>query len=974
MDTGRTSPFAPLNHGLWRFCRRRGQVSRKFNISTRNLTIFYTYRIYMTLQVAEVHAEQVNTRHSRKDWFLSAPIKPIPTRHAVRAFIRSLILIITLVIFQWPVGIVEAAEADRYEFTGSGFGHGIGMSQYGAKGAADSGHGYSAILGHFYQGTTLSSWPLPSEIRIGLVQGASSITISGNGRFDFVIDGGSFASGSGGQVWTASATGSGAYRITAPDGRSWAVGDPTRAVEVRFQEFGTLLQTAGHNYKYGYLELNTHLVNGAHAIRSLIHVYPFDHYLYGLGEMPSSWHSEALKAQVVAARTYTIEKMLRVGGRADCNCNLYSTTRDQVYVGYDKELAPFGDRWRAAVDTTAAQVVLYDGKPIQAYYSSSSGGHTENNENVWGGSPIPYLRGVPDPWDRNVSPYSRWSIPLSSQELESRLNASTSTSVGSLVGLDLVDPRGVSERVIRVIDENRGGVRIRGSTSIKRVSGETLRSVLGFRSTLLSLITSDISGPIHPDGLIVKGSTPDLWLIRDGTRVHIPSSGVFDSLFATNEIIELSDQMLNRYSAVKQGFRDGSLIRTPDGRVWAVSDGARRHIPSHEAFTSLNYSYNNVREVSADEGRLHPVGSPISSISSHPNGTLIKADGPQIYVVEVGAKRHVPSQAVLESRFSGEDIVLISEAELGAYMQGPPVEFRDGTLIRTEDGRVWVIENGLRRHITNHEVFSGLGYSYNVVWSVSSGEAALHAEGPGLISASFHPDGSILKGSTSEIWVVRMGTLLHVPSGAVLDSLIERKELISVHNSQLSQFTFGKIGFRDGSLIRTADGRVWVISNRMKRHILSPEVFSELKYSYSNVREVTDLEASLHVTGPEINATSRHSDGTVISAPDGTRYYLDNGKKRRISSTKVFASRFREQEVVLVGDSETASYDDGVLLGFRDGSVIRTGDGMIWLISGGLRRHVTNLEVMGSLGIVSERVVDVSNSEGQLHMVGNPLA
>ena len=105
----------------------------------------------------------------------------------------------------------------------------------------------------------------------------------------------------------------------------------------------------------------------------------------------------ALKTQAIAARTYAFTKAAASQHRAVCDCALYASSYDQVYAGWDKEGGVDGDRWVSAVDQTDDQVVLNAGQTIQAFYMSSSGGYTENNENVWGGTPIDYLRGVCDP-------------------------------------------------------------------------------------------------------------------------------------------------------------------------------------------------------------------------------------------------------------------------------------------------------------------------------------------------------------------------------------------------------------------------------------------------------------------------------------------------------------------------------------------------------------------------------------------------
>jgi len=125
----------------------------------------------------------------------------------------------------------------------------------------------------------------------------------------------------------------------------------------------------------------------------LVNILPMDEYLYGVvpSEMPSSWPEEALKAQAVAARSYALDK---IGSDNHTGYDLCDTTHCQVYLGVGNE----HDAATAAVDATSGQVACYDGEPINAVYSSSSGGHTDSSENVWSAT-VPYLRGVDDPTD-----------------------------------------------------------------------------------------------------------------------------------------------------------------------------------------------------------------------------------------------------------------------------------------------------------------------------------------------------------------------------------------------------------------------------------------------------------------------------------------------------------------------------------------------------------------------------------------------
>ena len=173
-------------------------------------------------------------------------------------------------------------------------------------------------------------------------------------------------------------------------------------------------------------------------------------YLYGLGEVPSSWPAAALKAQAIAGRTYALSKVERSGQhRYPCDCAVYDSTLDQAYIGDSKRSGSgaYWDDWKGAVDSTNDQIVKHQGDTIQALYSSSSGGHTENNENVWGGSPIPYLRGVTDKPDRagGDNPNFKWKVTMSYASFSSKLSAAYGT--GAVTDFDLIKPFGVSGRV-----------------------------------------------------------------------------------------------------------------------------------------------------------------------------------------------------------------------------------------------------------------------------------------------------------------------------------------------------------------------------------------------------------------------------------------------------------------------------------------------------------------------------------------------
>ena len=145
----------------------------------------------------------------------------------------------------------------------------------------------------------------------------------------------------------------------------------------------------------------------------VINILPFEDYLKGIAEVPRTWPMEALKAQVVAARSYALAHLERPGSEgARLGYQICATTACQVYLGLGIGNGPYGGKWRDAVSQTAGQVLLYAGRPADTLYSSTSNGHTIGNDQVFGSSPLPYLRPVVER-DDGGSPMAHWKTRIS---------------------------------------------------------------------------------------------------------------------------------------------------------------------------------------------------------------------------------------------------------------------------------------------------------------------------------------------------------------------------------------------------------------------------------------------------------------------------------------------------------------------------------------------------------------------------------
>lgn len=170
---------------------------------------------------------------------------------------------------------------------------------------------------------------------------------------------------------------------------------------------------------------------------SLVEFVDVDGYLAGIREVPAEWPEAALDAQAVAARTYLAWTLAR--GRSESGAtydfDICATTQCQVYAG----TAAGERRWVEAVARTGGEVLLYEGKPAQALYSSTSGGRTEPVQDIFAGStPRPYLAGADSPDE--ASPYVTWSVAMPARVFVELLDAA-GVAVGELVSVEVTHPR-----------------------------------------------------------------------------------------------------------------------------------------------------------------------------------------------------------------------------------------------------------------------------------------------------------------------------------------------------------------------------------------------------------------------------------------------------------------------------------------------------------------------------------------------------
>jgi len=370
------------------------------------------------------------------------------------------LLIAALISSATPAQAIEIPPT--FEFTGNGYGHGVGMSQIGARSRALSGESATAILNYYYKDVQVAPFVDTHTIRVNiahLVKSVAFTTHTPGARID--VFEGDIGNSSQSLPITSFATKKKATFTVAALLKQ-------KALTVRWiGENPIITMTQGSvstKYKYGYITLK--VVKGAIEVTNTLALR--DEYLWGISEVPSSWPAAMLEAQAIASRSYALSKLSII--RPSCDCQVYSHITDQNFVGYSKESEPrFGLFWRDAVsrtiiDTSTSLVVLSNGKPAQTYFFSSSGGATQTTRDAWGEATA-FTQSVPDSASVDIT-------------LNPRFASWKASSTQELVAKAFLLPNVVS---LEILSRNQAGaVTYIAATSsegvTKKIRGDTFRS------------------------------------------------------------------------------------------------------------------------------------------------------------------------------------------------------------------------------------------------------------------------------------------------------------------------------------------------------------------------------------------------------------------------------------------------------------------------------------------------------------------
>lgn len=472
---------------------------------------------------------------------------------------RKLLLPAVLAVFVLLVGVtgIDAADDTTFVFEGGGWGHGVGMSQWGAYGQslAHPDRSGEEIAAYYYPGSevaTMSDLTLPNDLLTTLdrplwINLGSHITL-----LEFTAIGGPldlclFGDGEGscpkpeqpkeGERWEFRRMArnqcgfflDGELQGTSGACRASIAWPEAEGLQLRHGEGRAKVCASSKRYeceyRYGELKIRDDPEEvGFHVVLAVA----LEDYLRGIAELLNEWDAPGVnEAQALTARSYAAFKFFQyeteprpedpevdpgisASRRNACWCHMYDSTRDMNYIAWAKESRSDSGPWLSAVEKTRGRVLTYSdegwerytkGGIIQAFFSASSGGVTTSNRygffSAWNANPPratpwPYLRPIADPWDTapaTGNPHASWERRVEAAAIARSLGWESVTDARLEVASTVESPARIR------FDGYRDG----SSVSVT-VAGAWIRIALGLRSSNITAIDGEVSGPSEPVG------------------------------------------------------------------------------------------------------------------------------------------------------------------------------------------------------------------------------------------------------------------------------------------------------------------------------------------------------------------------------------------------------------------------------------------------------------------------------------------
>ncbi len=349
--------------------------------------------------------------------------------------------------------------------------------------------------------------------------------------------------------------------------------------------------------------------------------------------------------------------------------------------------------------------------------------------------------------------------------------------------------------------------------------------------------------------------------------------GICDVCTTTTESAQRWKGFGKQVNSAAMQFRDGYLadIEAYGKTVAGYGPGIRTtiddvHVTPQNAATAALYTYTP---------HLHGNENFVALwtnyfTQNYPSGSLLQARGEDgVWLIKYGERRPITSRAALVSRYNPDNIIQVDASTLLQYDIGDPIAFPNYSLLRNEEGKIYLIVDDERRWIRSMEAFRAIGFNEDEVIDVTDEDLDAYDVGASITEESADPKGHLLQNSTTGgVYFVADGIKHPLLSRTILDLNFKDWAIVPTAPELLETYETGDpVKLAEGTLVKADDTpAVYVISDSKRRPILSGEVFETLGYSWENI-VVTDAKTvNLHELGESIEIEVVEDDLVSVSA------------------------------------------------------------------------------------------------------------
>jgi hypothetical protein len=379
-----------------------------------------------------------------------------------------------------------------------------------------------------------------------------------------------------------------------------------------------------------------------------------------------------------------------------------------------------------------------------------------------------------------------------------------------------------------------------------------------------------------------------------GTFAVISSPGL-------SRLIEAGPRCSGQVLGVKQ-YADGELLRTCDGQVYIV-EGQKVNQAGYVALTKKTYRGKTINDVDFEVIVSYLGTKNIGR--KFADGELLRTCDWRIFRVENQELRYIPSWQTLHDNYFGQKINNIDYWVLSEYKNIIGLtptqqvlgakQYATGTLVRTPDGKIYIIENQGPRHIISQEELKNYGGKkiYDVSYEVINSYNQDYTGPIQVLGVKKYADGTLLRTRDWKVYLVQGQTVRHIATLAPgPTATYQGQKIYDVDYGVINQYNLadspsptqqvlGVKQYADGTLLRTPDGKIYIIGNQVPRYISSQD---ELKqYGNKKIYNV-DYNDINDYGNKQVLGVKRYADGTILKTPDWKVYIIENQKAKYIAT------------------------------------------------------------------------------------------